>query len=98
MDIAMAGDLVVMAEDFVHKAREYYSAEEVIKQGEMLLMVARRNLEVKRTAWEADEQAFQRAIDALNNDQPPSSMAADVQNQASDEVINDALTTHESKM
>lgn len=76
--ISMAEDLVEMAEDFVHKARECYSAEEVIKQGEMMLMVARRNLEVKRTAWESDEKAFQRAIDALDNDQPPSPMAADV--------------------
>lgn len=97
MDTSKAEHLLEMAEDFVQKAREYYAPEEVIKQGEMLLMVARRNLVVRRTAWEADEKAFQRAIDALDNDQAPSPMAADVQSQASDEVINDALTTHESK-
>lgn len=98
MDISMAEDLVEMAEDFFHKAQEYYSAEEVIKQGEMLLMVVRRNLEVKRTAWEADEKAFQRAIDFLDNDQTPSPMDAGIQKQASDKVMKDAWIAYENNL
>lgn len=98
MAISSAETLVEMAEDFVDKARACESAEEVIKQGEMLLMVARRNLEVKRTAWEADEKAFQRAIDFLDNDQTHSPMDAGIQEQASDKVMKDAWIAYENNL
>lgn len=67
-EIELAAMMVQWAEEMTKKARDFDFIKDAIKEAEALTTRARRELDIKRTMWEANEDLMKVMIATLKSE------------------------------